>query len=275
VTTEHPAAGREWASAPDPADRIDVGDLFSLVGKTALVTGASSGLGKRMACTLHAAGARVVLVSRRPDLLNQMAEALPGCVAVPADLSDEEEVDALWARAEAACGPIDILVNNAAFIAGGARAESETRDQIRQTLDVNLVAPIRIGQRAFLAMKEHGMGSIINVSSIVAMVGIGRLPQATYAASKGGLLAITREWAAQWSRFGVRVNALVPGFFESEMTADILRTEKIQEWVKANVFLGRPGRPSDFDGAILYLASDASSYVTGQALVVDGGWTAR
>jgi NAD(P)-dependent dehydrogenase (short-subunit alcohol dehydrogenase family) len=184
-------------------------------------------------------------------------------------------VDALWARAEAACGPIDILVNNAAFIAGGARAENETRDQIRQTLDVNLVASIRIGQHAFVAMKEQGIGSIINVSSIVAMVGIGRLPQATYAASKGGLLAITREWAAQWSRFGVRVNALVPGFFESEMTADILRAEKIQAWVKSNVFLGRPGRPSDFDGAILYLASDASSYVTGQALVIDGGWTAR
>ena len=275
MTTEHPKVGREWAPAPDLADRIDVGNLFSLSGKTALVTGASSGLGKRMARALHAAGARIVLVSRRPDLLSQMAKALPGCVAVPADLSDEEEVDALWARAEAACGPIDILVNNAAFIAGGARAENETRDQIRQTLDVNLVASIRIGQHAFVAMKKQGTGSIINVSSIVAMVGIGRLPQATYAASKGGLLSITREWAAQWSRFGVRVNALVPGFFESEMTADILRAEKIQEWVKANVFLGRPGKPSDFDGAILYLASDASSYVTGQALVIDGGWTAR
>ena len=275
MKAEHAAVDREWTSASDLADRIDVGDLFSLRGKTALVTGASGGLGRRMACTLHAAGARVVLVARRSDLLNRMAEVLPGCVAMPTDLSDEEEVDALWARAEAACGPIDILVNNAAAIAGGVRAENETRDQIQQTLEVNLVASIRIGQCAFVSMKEHGIGSIINVSSIVAMVGIGRLPQATYAASKGGLLAVTREWAAQWSRFGVRVNALVPGFFESEMTADILKIEKIQEWVKANVFLGRPGRPSDLDGAILYLASDASSYVTGQSLVVDGGWTAR
>jgi len=244
-------------------------------GKTVVMTGVSGGLGARMARVLHAAGARVGLVARRAEELERMAAEMTGCVALPADLADPQAVDGLWARAEHELGPIDVLVNNAAYIAGGARAEEETREQIARTLDVNLVSAIRLGQCAFAGMKQRGHGCIVNVSSIAAVVGIGRLPQATYAASKGGLLALTREWAAQWSRFGIRVNALVPGFFESEMTAEVLRSEKIDSWVKSNVFLGRAGVPSDFDGAILFLTSDASGYVTGQAVVVDGGWTAR
>lgn len=249
-------------------------DPFSLEGKRVLLTGATAGIGARFARVLHEAGALVGLVARRHDRLAEIAAALPGSVPLPTDLSSMEQIEGLGTRALQELGGVDVLVNNAAWISG-SRAEDETVDEIRRTLDVNLVAPIRLGQLVFPGMKAQGSGVIINVSSIVARVGIGRLPQATYAASKGGLEAITREWAAQWSRYGVRVNAIAPGFFETEMTDSVLAVDKIRDWVTANTLLPRTGRLEDLDGAILYLASDASSFVTGQVIVVDGGWTAR
>jgi len=251
-------------------------DQFSLEGKTVLLTGASAGIGRRFAEVLIDAGAEVALVARRKDRLVDLATEL-GDRAHPlaGDLADPMEAERVALEALDLFGHIDVVVNNAAYIAGGVRAENETLEQMTTTLNVNLVAPIRIVQTVFPSMKQRGRGSIVNVSSIAASVAIARFPQATYAASKGGMTAITREWAAQWGRHGIRVNAIAPGFIETEMTSEVINVPKVNEWVLQNTLLDRPGKVDDFDGALLYLASDASRYVTGQIMTVDGGWTAR
>lgn len=250
-------------------------EIFSLQGKTAILTGASAGLGRRFADVLAGAGARVAVVARRADVLEDFISHHPGSIAVQADLGKSEDVDTVIERVRAEFGTPDIIVNNAAYIAGGVKAEDESAEEIATTLAVNLVAPIRLVQAFQPGMRERGTGSIINVTSMVASVGIGRFPQAVYAASKGGLESITREWAAQWSRYGIRVNAIAPGFFESEITQDVINLENVQQWIQRNTLLPRHGTPEDFDGALLYLASDAGRYVTGQTLTVDGGWTAH
>lgn len=254
---------------------IDTKNLFSLEGKRALITGASVGIGRRMAEVLAAAGARTVIVARRAEILQEMARTNPRFVPLACDLADPMAVKQAAQTVLEQEGGIDILVNNAAYIASGVKAEDETLEQIRTTLAVNLEAPILLAQTFYPGMAERRGGSIINISSIVANGGIGRLPQAVYAASKGGMEAIAREWAAQWSRFGVRVNCIAPGFIETEMTQHIIHLDRIQEWISRNVLIPRHGQNSDFDGALLFLASDASSYVTGQVVRVDGGWTAR
>jgi NAD(P)-dependent dehydrogenase (short-subunit alcohol dehydrogenase family) len=249
--------------------------IFSLEGKTAIVTGASSGIGARMAQVLAAAGARTAIVARRSDRLDDIATRCPGTVPIVADLADRSQVQQAADRALASLGGIDILVNNAGTLIGGVRAEDETLDQIRLTLSVNLEAAILLAQSVFPGMKARGAGSIINVTSTSAVVGTGRYPLGIYSASKGGLEAISREWAAQWSRHGVRVNCISPGFTETEISSRTLASPSVAEWVKRNALLPRHGQPEDFDGALLFLASDASRYVTGQSLGVDGGWTAH
>jgi NAD(P)-dependent dehydrogenase (short-subunit alcohol dehydrogenase family) len=247
-----------------------------LEGKKVLLTGASAGIGRRFAEVLVASGADVALVARRKDVLDGVvAELGDRAHSLSADLSIPDEAERVAHDALDLLGHIDVVVNNAAYIAGGVRAEDETPDQMTRTLNVNLLSPIRIVQTVFPFMKNRGGGSIVNVSSMVASVGIARFPQATYASSKGGLNAITREWAAQWGRHGIRVNAIAPGFIETEMTSEIISVPKVNDWIVRNTLLPRPGRTDDFDGALLYLASDASKYVTGQVLTVDGGWTAH
>jgi NAD(P)-dependent dehydrogenase (short-subunit alcohol dehydrogenase family) len=250
-------------------------DLFSLAGKNAVLTGASAGIGKRMARVLAEAGARTVIIARRGEVLEELAAEVPGIIPLAADLSDSRSVGGVAAKALQQLGHVDILVNNAAWIAGGVKAEDETLEQIRKTLAVNLVAPILLAQAFVRGMKANRSGSIVNVTSIVASVGIGRFPQAVYSASKGGLESLTREWAAQWSRDGVRVNNLAPGFIETEMTQTVIQNEKVQSWIQRQSLIPRHGVPEDFDGALLFLASEASAYVTGQTLRVDGGWTAH
>jgi NAD(P)-dependent dehydrogenase (short-subunit alcohol dehydrogenase family) len=250
-------------------------DLFTLEGKTAFITGASSGIGNRMARILAGAGAKTVVVARRKDKLDELVKEVPGLIAIPADLAEANQVREVADRALTLLGRVDILVNNAAWIAGGVKAEDETLEQIRRTLAINLEAPILLGQAFFPGMKAQQSGSIINVTSIVASVGIGRFPQATYSASKGGLEAITREWAAQWSRYGIRINNLAPGFIETEMSGPVIHLAKIQDWILRNTLIPRHGVVEDFDGALLFLASAASAYVTGQTLRIDGGWTAH
>ena len=250
------------------------GELFRVSGRAALVTGASSGIGRRMAAVLHGAGARLAVASRRIDLLQELAAELPGTVAVECDLAEPESLADVVATVECELGPVEILVNNAGM-GYGLPAQDEALDEIRSVATVNLISPYRLAQLVYPGMAARGSGSIVNVTSIAAHVGVGRIPQGIYAASKGGLLALTRELAAQWGHRGIRVNAIAPGFVRSEMTDGLAASERLSAYVVDNTLLRRFGEPSDLDGALLYLASDASAFTTGQTLIVDGGWTAR
>lgn len=263
-------------------DRVTVADSdldplapFRIDGKVAIVTGASSGLGARFARVLDAAGANVVLVARRRERLEELASELRNdALAVDQDLARLDEVGAVVDQALGRYGRVDVLVNNAGMV-DLHPAEEEPLEEFRNVIDVNLVAPFALSQHAARAMLDRGNGgAIVNVASVLGLVGVGQIPQAGYAASKGGIVNLTRELSAQWSRRGIRVNAIAPGWFESEMTADMLSEDgKGRDWVARRAPLGRHGREGELDGALVFLASDASSYVTGHVLAVDGGWT--
>ena len=253
-----------------PADPLA---KFRLDGRAAVVTGASSGLGERFARVLTSAGARVALVARRQDKLRELASQLEGAVAVAADVSIPSEVDRLVEESLGALGRIDVLVNNAG-VGDVSPAESQPLSDFVHTLDVNLVGAYHLSQLVGRHMLQRGSGSIINIGSVLGFVSGNPIPQAGYAASKAALVNLSRELAAQWGRRGVRVNSLCPGWFISEMTAEMLTSDKGARWVERNTALGRAGTEDELDGALLWLASDASSYVTGSSIVVDGGYLA-
>lgn len=246
--------------------------LFDMQGRVAVVTGGSSGLGETLARSLSAAGARVAVVARRKERLESLAGDIGG-MAVTADLSDPEQPARVIADVAAELGPPEILVNAAGNIFSHDRAENETLEDIQQTLHLNLVVPFRLSQEAFPHMVAVGRGSIINVSSISGHVGVPGIPQASYAASKLGLSGLTRELAVQWARHSIRVNTVAPGFFRSEITADLYDDERGGAWLRRNTPLPHSGTADDFLGAVLWLAGDAARYVTGQTIVIDGGWT--
>jgi NAD(P)-dependent dehydrogenase (short-subunit alcohol dehydrogenase family) len=248
-------------------------DLFDLADRVAIVTGASGGLGARFARVLSRAGAHVVLAARRADRIEALASELPGAIAVPTDLTDDAAVESLVAMTIENFGRIDVLVNNAGAVDEGTAFELGA-DAFRAVMEVNLVAPFLLARAAARHMAQEDGGSIINVASINGFVASRSWPETSYAASKGGLVNLTRELANQWAKSGIRVNALAPGFFPTEMTADLLDTERGHEWVAKNTPMRRPGLEHELDGALLFLASGASTYVTGQLIVVDGGYTA-
>jgi NAD(P)-dependent dehydrogenase (short-subunit alcohol dehydrogenase family) len=248
--------------------------LFDLTGHTALITGASSGLGVQFALALRAAGAKVVVAARRADRLATLCQHNPGLTAVACDVSDPASVESAHREVEDRVGYVDILINNAG-LSIPARAEEESLDDFRYVLDVNLVGAFRLTQLVGRRMIENGGGSIVNVASILGLVAAAPNRQAAYCASKGGLINMTRELAVQWARYNIRVNALAPGFFPSEATAELLDDDAGASYIRRNTPMGRPGRSGELCGALLLLASDAGSYITGQVLAVDGGWTAR
>ncbi len=254
----------------------DANALFDLEGRVAVVTGASAGLGAQLARALAGVGARVVITARRVDRLESLADELvqAGAEVVPVacDVAVESDVDALVDAVVGAHGRVDVLVNNAG-ITEVVAAEDETTDIWRRVVSTNLDGVFFCAQRFGRVMLGQQSGSIVNVASILGLVGSGQIPQASYAASKGAVINLTRELAAQWARRGVRVNAIAPGWFESEMTGDMFGDERSEKWMAGRTPMGRSGHAGELDGALLYLASDASSFVTGQVLAVDGGWT--
>jgi len=256
------------------SDRRDPCAAFRLDGRTALVTGASSGLGRRFTEVLVGAGARVVATARRADRLAELADAHPGAVVpVAADLAVAAERERVAAEAEAH-GPVDIVVNNAG-VADPRPIEQESLEDFERIIGLNLTAAWHLAKLVGTGMAARGSGVVVNVASILGMVGATPMKQAGYTAAKGALVNLTRELALQWARKGVRVNALCPGWFRTEMTAGLGEDERSAAWIGTNTPIPRMGEPHELDGPLLLLASDASSFMTGSLLVVDGGWTAR
>jgi NAD(P)-dependent dehydrogenase (short-subunit alcohol dehydrogenase family) len=250
---------------------IPVLSRFSLAGRVALVTGASSGLGAGFAVALAQAGADVVLAARRADKLadisRQVRELGRAALAVETDVTDP---DACQAAAQAAIerfGHLDALINNAG-LGTAVAALRETPEQFREVIEVNLLGAYWMAQAAARVMAPGS--SIVNVASVLALMKSYN-PQAAYSASKAGLVGLTRDLNQQWSgRRGIRVNAVAPGYFRSEMT-DAIPSGKLNDFIASTTTLGRMGEQHELDAAVVFLASPASSYIAGITLAVDGG----
>ncbi len=250
--------------------------IFDLSERVVIITGASSGLGKTFARGLCEIGAKVVLAARRIDRLVELVDEIESsggnALAVQCDVTQSKEVDAMVNTTLDHFGGLDVLVNNAGMV-NVKPIEEESEEEFRQVMDVNITGLFLCAQRCGQEMLKAGKGSIINIASIMGQVGIGLVPQSSYAASKGAVVNFTREVAAQWARRGIRVNAIAPGWFPTEMTDDMLSDENGSKFIRRNTPMGRPGQPEELMGALILLASDASSYMTGQIIKVDGGWT--
>ncbi|QUD84158.1 SDR family oxidoreductase [Gordonia polyisoprenivorans] len=251
---------------------MSVLDMFSLTDKVVVVTGASSGLGVSFAIAFAEAGAHVVLAARRTDRLADTAAKVEAtgrkALSVTADVADPESCQKVIDAAIEAFGHVDVLINNAG-IGTAVPATRETPEQFRNVIDVNLNGSYWMAQAAGRVMQPGS--SIINISSILGIT-TASLPQAAYAASKAGIIGLTRDLAQQWgSRKGIRVNALAPGFFKSEMT-DGYKDGYLDSQIP-RVVLGRTGDPVELAATAVWLASPAGGYVTGQTLAVDGGIT--
>jgi NAD(P)-dependent dehydrogenase (short-subunit alcohol dehydrogenase family) len=247
---------------------------FRLDEKVVLITGASSGLGARFARVASAAGATVVVTARRAERLAELVDELDDAHAVEVDLTAPGGPEACVARSIELAGRIDVLINNAGISQVAPALDFSTED-FRHEIEIDLVAPFALARDvACDAITNGHSASIINIGSILGEVGGGKLRVPGYAAAKGGLHNLTRELASQWGRKGVRVNAIAPGWFETEMNDAMFSDGGGQAYMEAGAAMGRPGIEGELDGAMLYLASDASSFVTGHVLQVSGGWTA-
>jgi NAD(P)-dependent dehydrogenase (short-subunit alcohol dehydrogenase family) len=250
---------------------------LGLKDKVAVITGGSIGIGLAIAEGLAQEGVHLLLCARDAERLRDRARELAArygirAIGVAADVSRAEDIARVVAAAGAELGGADILVNNAGTAKVGPAAAESLAD-FRAVMDVNLTGAFLCAQRFGRVMLQQKQGSIVNIASILGLVASGLVPQASYTASKGALVNLTRELGAQWARLGVRVNAIAPGFFPSEMTTDLFETEEGVRFIRRRTPMGRPGRPEELLGALLLLASDASSYMTGQIVTVDGGWT--
>jgi NAD(P)-dependent dehydrogenase (short-subunit alcohol dehydrogenase family) len=264
--TSSPATSMQDQDSPGAAL-----NRFRLDGCSAIVTGASSGIGRRFSLVLDAAGARVAIVGRRQDRLEELSRELRNAVPIVADLTEPDAVRNVIDKATDQLGRVDVLVNNAGRSdIGPAQNEQVFRDIV----ELNLQVPFELARRCASFAIDHSMRlSIINVTSILGLVASRSMPQASYAASKGGLENLTRELANQWAKSRIRVNSIAPGWFVSEMTAEMMESPSGRRYVERHTPMGRHGDSHELDGALLFLASEASSFVTGQVIVVDGGWT--
>lgn len=250
-------------------------DLFDLKGRAAIVTGGSRGIGKEMAEALAEAGASLMLCARRREWLDETVTEFAGrgfnAIGKVCDVSNEDEVRAVVDSTARHFGSVDILVNNAG-VSWGAMPEDMTLEQWQKVIDVNLTGCFLMAQAAGREMLTAGKGSIINIASIAGMTSSANGPfYAGYAASKAGLIGLTRELAASWGRRGIRVNAIAPGFFHSRLADAVI--DIYERTIQENNVIPRVGEAGELKGVTVFLASDASSYITGQTIAVDGGMT--
>jgi len=246
---------------------------FDVAGRVACVTGASAGLGQAAASALAAAGASVVGVARREDELARWSREAPGRTAIlTADLARRDALEAVARDVAEPFGPPDILIN-AAGINTRHAADEVTPESWDLTLDLNLAAPFFLAQALVPAMRSNGWGRIVNFASLQSFRAFpGGL---AYGASKGGVAQLTRAMAESWSGSGIVVNALAPGFIRTELTARVFADPERAARNAAQTCIGRNGEPDDLVGPLLFFCSEASAYVTGQVLMIDGGFTAK
>ena len=249
--------------------------LFDLTGRVAIVTGGSRGLGLEMAVGLAEAGASLMLCARREEWLTPAIADLRGrgftVDGMTCDVANAADVQAVVDQTIAAYGRLDILVNNAG-VTWAAPAEDMPLDKWRKVIDTNLTGTFLFSQAAGREMLKTGYGRIINVASIAGVIASVNGPHyAAYAASKAGIMGLTRELAASWGRQGIRVNAIAPGYFHSRLADGAI--EMVEPDLKATSPMGRVGADDELKGVVVFLAADASNYMTGQVLVVDGGWS--
>src|SRR5690349_8998801 len=246
-----------------------------LQGRVVIVTGASSGLGEQLARALAAHGAVPVLAARRADRLAALLEQIPGSDAVACDVTEAADRRRLVDTVIERHGRIDGLINNAGAGATAPALRTPT-ETFARVVDLNLIAPFALSCLAAERMRDGGGQSIINIASVMGLRSIGQIPDAAYVASKAGIIGLTRELASQWGRYGIRVNAIAPGFFASEMTAELGDDpEQFPDFLLERTPLGRGGHAGELDAAVLYLLGPGSSFVTGHVLSVDGGLAIR
>jgi NAD(P)-dependent dehydrogenase (short-subunit alcohol dehydrogenase family) len=256
--------------------KMKVLDMMSLKSKVAVVTGGSSGLGVTFAQALAEVGANIVLAARRIDKLNEVADDLTrlGVKVKPVqcDVSQQDQVQALIDETLKTFGRMDIVVNNAG-VAAMSPATEISIEEWNRVVSVNLTGTFLCARTAARQMMKRGGGKIVNIASIYGAVG-DVFPASPYYATKGAVINLTRDLAVEWAPSKINVNAIAPGFFPSEMTEGIFQDPHYLEYINKQTPLGRTGNPDDLKGAIVFLASSASDYVTGQTIFVDGGWTA-
>ncbi|MBT3344336.1 MAG: glucose 1-dehydrogenase [Gemmatimonadetes bacterium] len=256
---------------------LEYSQPFDLTGQVALVTGAGRGIGRATALALAQAGARVIVVSRTRSQLDEVVEqiAVSGgeAAALDADLADLDVLDTLLERAQAlwSGANIDILVNNAAISPYVKGAEEMSIQEWRHLLEVNLDGPFELTRRLGSIMLDRGRGVIVNVTSLAAARGLPKL--SAYTASKSAMAGLTRTLGVEWAQRGVRVNAVAPGYTATEMTAELHQREHLRKSIEDRTPMGRFARPEEIAWPVVFLASDAASYITGTTLFVDGGWT--
>jgi len=255
---------------------MEIGESFNLKGKTALVTGAAQGLGREIALALAKSGASLVLSDiRYPEVTAEAVEETGApWIAVPADITDEDQVKALAERSASECGRVDILVNNAGVSQLSYTAtEDLSKTEWETIIGVNLTGTFLACKHVGKKMIAGGGGSIINIATTAGITGVPRAP--AYSASKAGVILLTKSLALEWAGYHIRVNAVAPHYLETPLTEGLRASENVYAALVKKIPMGRFGKPSEIAGAVLFLASQASTYTTGTVIVADGGYLAQ